>query len=344
MQDFNRQNFIVNEYHILGEIGSGSTSRVHLAVNILTQQQLTVKIIAKNSLPSEKELEFFRSEIRIMQSLNNQYIVKFISLQEDESNFYVFMEYCKGESLQQYILRHKKLSLSKIIGIYRQICRGVQYLHSIGVAHRDLKPENIIICANNGVKIIDFGLSTDNANNLRETFCGSLVYAAPECINREPYYATKSDMWSLGIILFCMAYGRCPWKSKNTYGVIEEITHEPVNYPGKVYPMLEDTMRKLLVKNPDKRLTADELLREDWLVETDTPYSARAPRTSNIRSIRSLGSMRFPIISGSFGAANTMFNSSLTPNHPNLVVPIGPASARRSTTRRNLKRLSSFDL
>ena len=255
----------IGSYSILNEIGRGATGTVHLARNVNTQQIVCVKIMEKELMNSEENLHFFKREVSILSGLDHPNIVKYYDLLEDSTYYFLFMEYCQGESLQKAIDRPGNLSENYIITVFRQLLSALQYLHETGIGHRDLKPENIIIGPSNAVKLVDFGLSTDNNTQLRTTFCGSLAFAAPECIEREPYLAAKADIWSAGVILYMMATNNLPWNTSNLVHMMKRITQGKYTIPSNVPLGCQDLIKKMLRHNPAERPLASQLLADMWL-------------------------------------------------------------------------------
>ena len=170
------------------------------------------------------------------------------------------MEYCKGESLQAAIDKPGNLPENYIISVFKQLLSALQYLHETGIGHRDLKPDNILVCAGQHVKIVDFGLSTNDNSQLRTTFCGSLAFAAPECIQREPYIASKADIWSSGVILYMMAVGKLPWNTTNLVRMMKRIVAGKYTVPANVPSNIQELIRSMMNVNPNQRPLASQLL------------------------------------------------------------------------------------
>ena len=260
-----KEPFTIGVYHILKQIGRGATSTVHLAKNTSNNEIVCVKILDKESLNTEENMKFFRKEIGIISALNHPNIVKYYELLEDIKNYYVFMEYCQGESLEKIIEKKKKLSEPYIANIFKQLMDTLHYLHESGFAHRDLKPENIIVGPKNKIKLVDFGLSTDDSNRLRTTYCGSLAFAAPECISREPYLAPLADIWSAGVVLYMMAVNQLPWNTSNLVQMMKKITGGVFTIPTNIPMGIQDLLKKMLRLNPSERPTSSQVLKDPWL-------------------------------------------------------------------------------
>ncbi|OHT12785.1 CAMK family protein kinase [Tritrichomonas foetus] len=262
----------INGYILLAEIGRGSTGCVRIAREAQTSEDYCVKIVPKNTIVTAEDRAFFNREIETMRGLSHQNIVEFIDFCEDENNYYLFMEYCRGMSLQQIVSNDGALAEKAIQVVFRQLISALNYLHSKNVAHRDIKPENIIInCGPNGcitnssLKLVDFGLCTDNSNQLRETFCGSPAYAAPECICRRPYDAKESDVWSAGVVLYVMAVGQLPWKINNMNHMIRQIVDGKYSIPSFLNPQLQNLIRSMMNLDPKERPSPHMILSSPFL-------------------------------------------------------------------------------
>ena len=164
------------------------------------------------------------------------------------------MEYCEGGELFNYIVKKKRLTEEVASFFFFQIINGVEYIHSKGVIHRDLKPENLLLTKDNDIKIIDFGLSNYYEGNYLSTPCGSPCYASPEMVASKKYDGFKIDIWSCGIILYAMLCGYLPFEDQSNEILYKKILHCKVDYPNHLSKKSEDLLRKILVKDPAKRI------------------------------------------------------------------------------------------
>lgn len=272
------------------EIGRGATSIVYKAVNDSSGQDVCIKVIEKTSLETEDDMKFFRTEISVLSTLIHKNIIKYYELVEDTKYYYLVQEYCPGDSLQTYIERFGVLSDRFIEIVFRQVLSALKYMHAAGVAHRDIKPDNIMIGPNMLVKIIDFGLSTEDNSKLRTTFCGSLAFAAPECIMREPYSAWRSDIWSAGIVLYMMAAGKLPWKTNNLVILMKNITNGVLPMPIEISPNIRNMLIAMLKPDPTQRPSAEQLFGME--ICGDQVPKDRAPRASQIYRVSSNPTIR----------------------------------------------------
>jgi serine/threonine protein kinase len=201
-----------------------------------------------------------------MAVLDHPSIVRLYDFFEDDKNFYLVMDFCNDGSLLNYVVKNGKLAEPVAAFIYQQICSAVRYCHERKLAHRDLKLENVLIEKLPKIKVADFGLcGFVDPDILMSTFCGSPAYCAPECLARMAYDGPKSDMWSLGVILFSMVTGSHPWNCDNQSVMMRQILGAEYTIPGYVSADCKDLIGKLLRLTPDERLTADQVLEHQWL-------------------------------------------------------------------------------
>ena len=262
---------ILEMYEIKEELGSGSFSIVKLAINKVTNQKVAVKIMNKEKMSSTL-LESARTEIEIMKICQFPYIIKFIEAYENIDFIYIFMEYCSGGTLFNFLKnRNFKLKEELIAKIVYKICLTAYYFHSYGITHRDLKPENILMTDENDnadIRILDFGLGKIIGPNEKcsEPY-GTIIFVAPEIILKKPY-SKNVDSWSIGIITYIMLFTRLPFwseskpelrkyivKTQPSYKVItnRKISEESINF-----------VQHLLIKDPNKRMTISQALSHSW--------------------------------------------------------------------------------
>ena len=202
----------IDDYIIKETIGKGTFSTVKLGENIKTKQKVAIKILNKEKIKEEEDLERIKREIKILSMMDHPNVIKTYKNIENEKNYYLIMEYCDGGELFNYIVEKEKLDEDEASMFFYQLINALEYIHSLGVAHRDLKPENLLLVKNKIIKIIDFGLSNyfDGETKL-ETPCGSPSYASPEIIKGELYNGFCIDVWASGIIMFAMLCGYLPF-------------------------------------------------------------------------------------------------------------------------------------
>jgi serine/threonine protein kinase len=160
--------------------------------------------------------ELITREINIHRRLIHENIVRLYSHYEDETHYYLIMDYVSKGTIYQVIKLNNGLEEKKAFWYFIQVVTAVNFLHENNLIHRDLKPENILIDENDCVKLCDFGWCVEIKGGNRETFCGTFEYMAPELIKELPYnYAV--DVWSLGILLYELLHGYSPFRADDSY-------------------------------------------------------------------------------------------------------------------------------
>lgn len=271
----------LNQYTFRSKIGSGTFSEVKLAFNNENHQYYACKIIQRkkiegliknNQEEANKRMERFEAEIRSMQKIHNPGVVQLIDLLKDDNYYYVFLEYCVNGELFDYIVDRKRLMEHEAKVFLKQILLAVQHLHSIRIAHRDLKPENILLDAFNNIKIADFGFAKSYKNNeLSQTKCGTLTYISPDVLLNDFYDPFKSDIWSIGVILYVMVTGTIPWTATSDTHRLNQIIEGDFVIPMSLSEKCRDLIRKLMCVDPEKRISIEEALEHPWLSFVQIP-------------------------------------------------------------------------
>ena len=278
----------VGPYLLKEKIGAGAFSNIRIAIDVTTNKKYACKIIPKQILLEKGIKEQADNEILIMQNVSHPNIPKFYDIQCDSINNYIIMELCSEQTLLEIINKNKKIPENKAKIIFRNILETVAYLHSVGIAHRDLKPENILVDRDLNVKIIDFGLS--HFYKVGDKFplkCGSLSYVAPEILDichgatinqssviekeTEKLNAFACDVWSLGIILFGMIFGKLPWSQKSPQNVIQEIRNHSFFVPCSTSEQCKVLLENILQNTPSKRFSIAQIANSEWLNDGINP-------------------------------------------------------------------------
>lgn len=177
------------------------------------------------------------------------------------------MEYCEGGELFNYIVKKRRLNEDEASFFFYQIINGLEYIHSLGIVHRDLKPENLLLGKDQTLKIIDFGLSNYFNKKLLITPCGSPCYASPEMVSGNHYNGFKIDVWSCGIILYAMLCGYLPFEDKDNEVLFKKILKCKLDFPSHLSSLSRDMIKKILVTDPDKRITIPEIKRHPFFLK-----------------------------------------------------------------------------
>ena len=267
------------------QIGQGAFGKVNLGLNVLTGRVVAIKSFKKSS--EEK----FRSNIKkvlyetnLMKNLNHPNITKILEVFNDEEYMLIIMEYINGGNLFSFVKKRRKLPEKTAKFLFRQIILGIRHIHSKNIVHRDIKLENILIDLNNNIKICDFGIGKvlKSSDELLYDKCGTPMYMAPEIFlsNKKGYNGFPADIWSSGITLYIMLSGTLPFNVNNksndelSLKGIKKKEHSDLQYqiinfhPKKIKNISKeaiDLLNGLLNKNPEKRLTCEQILNHPWL-------------------------------------------------------------------------------
>ena len=258
----------IGDYLLLSTIGRGTFSKVKLGLHIPTKQRVAIKILDKEKINDEADIERIRREIHILQIVKHPNIVQLYETLTSDNNIYIIMEYIEGKDLFQYIYSVHHLTEFKSSQLFRQLISCLEYIHKLGIVHRDIKPENILLNKNKKIlKLVDFGLSnTYEKDELVRTACGSPCYAAPEMISGKDYEGFYSDLWSCGVVLYCMLVGRLPFDDEDIKKLYHNIKMANYVMPNFLSHYAQDILRKILVTNPKKRIKLEELKRHPFLL------------------------------------------------------------------------------
>ncbi|XP_062427770.1 serine/threonine-protein kinase MARK1 isoform X7 [Rhea pennata] len=288
----------IGNYRLLKTIGKGNFAKVKLARHVLTGREVAVKIIDKTQLNPTSLQKLFR-EVRIMKILNHPNIVKLFEVIETEKTLYLVMEYASGGEVFDYLVAHGRMKEKEARAKFRQIVSAVQYCHQKCIVHRDLKAENLLLDADMNIKIADFGFSNEfTVGNKLDTFCGSPPYAAPELFQGKKYDGPEVDVWSLGVILYTLVSGSLPFDGQNLKELRERVLRGKYRIPFYMSTDCENLLKKLLVLNPIKRGSLEQIMKDRWMnvgheEEELKPYTEPEPDFNDTKRIDIMVTMGF---------------------------------------------------
>ncbi|XP_022972340.1 CDPK-related protein kinase-like [Cucurbita maxima] len=258
------------------EVGRGHfgyTCSARFKKGELKGQQVAVKVIPKAKMTTAIAIEDVRREVKILRALTGRTnLVQFYEAFEDHDNVYIVMELCEGgELLDRILSRGGKYSEDDAKAVMVQILTVVAFCHLQGVVHRDLKPENFLYTSkdeNAQLKAIDFGLSDFVKPDERlNDIVGSAYYVAPEVLHRS--YGTEADVWSIGVIAYILLCGSRPFWARTESGIFRAVLKADLSFDEGPWPSLsseaKDFVKRLLNKDPRKRLTAAQALSHPWI-------------------------------------------------------------------------------
>ncbi|CAD8082614.1 unnamed protein product [Paramecium sonneborni] len=249
----------IDKYTLLTQIGQGQYGKVYKANKHNTQEFYAIKVIKLTRFKQLPKLtQFTMNEVETLKRINNQNVIKFIELFNSKNNLYLVYEFCNGGNLEEYIQRSRNLRESDAIDKFTQLLNGFESLQKENILHRDLKPSNILL-HDNIVKIADFGFCKNiEPFDLTQTMVGSPIYMAPEILLGEPY-SFSADIWSLGVCLFEMLFGRCPYEDVTIPRLMYQIQNQQLTIPYQISEGIERLLRRMLTVDPRQRISWQEL-------------------------------------------------------------------------------------
>uniref|UniRef100_A0A673CGL7 non-specific serine/threonine protein kinase n=1 Tax=Sphaeramia orbicularis TaxID=375764 RepID=A0A673CGL7_9TELE len=286
----------IGNYRLLKTIGKGNFAKVKLARHTLTGREVAIKIIDKTQLnPSSLQKVVVLRECRQMSNK-----VKLFEVIESEKTLYLVMEYASGGEVFDYLVAHGRMKEKEARAKFRQIVSAVEYCHQKRIVHRDLKAENLLLDADMNIKIADFGFSNEfTLGSKLDTFCGSPPYAAPELFQGKKYDGPEVDVWSLGVILYTLVSGSLPFDGQNLKELRERVLRGKYRIPFYMSTDCENLLKKLLVLNPGKRSSLQQIMEDRWMnagydKEDLKPYSEPEPEFNDLKRIELMETMGFP--------------------------------------------------
>ena len=273
-ENYNKKDKL-SKYEIGEELGKGAYAKVKLAINKITKEKFAIKIYEREKLNSNSKKSCVYKEIQILKKLNHKNIAKLIEVISTEKQILIVQELIEGISLREYynneIRNQKGISIHKeaiFKKIFAQIFSAMDYIHKHNIAHRDIKLENILLKNNYEIKIIDFGFGMYNPEKkLQKFFCGTPNYMPPEIADKKPYVGQLADMWSLGVLVYKIFCADFPFKGKDEKELYKSIKSGKFSYAKYTPEYAKKIIGSLIVLDPNKRLSCEEVLKSDWLKE-----------------------------------------------------------------------------
>ena len=256
-------------YQVIEELGRGGMGKVYKVFDTKIKEKVALKLIRPEIASDKDTIARFSNELRLARGVRHKNVCGMFDIGEAEGAHFITMEYVPGEDLKSMIRMAAGLSIGAVLSIGRQICEGLAEAHSLGVVHRDLKPHNVMIDRGGHAKIMDFGI----ARSVKEKgITGpSVLIGTPEYMSPEQAEAKgvdqRSDIYSLGIILYEMATGRVPFEGETALSIAMKQKTETPRDPKELNPQIPQDLSRLilrcLAKDRDRRYqSADELLAE----------------------------------------------------------------------------------
>lgn len=260
---------INDRYEIIRAIGEGGMANVYLAYDTILNRRVAVKILRGDLAEDEKFIRRFQREAIAASSLSHPNIVEIYDVGEDNGKYFIVMEYVEGKTLKQLIKKRGALTLAEVIDIMVQLTSAIAHAHDSYIIHRDIKPQNVIILDDGRVKIMDFGIAAQlNSNDLTQTnsVMGTVYYLPPEQANGTTT-TTKSDIYSLGILMYELVIGKVPFKGDSPVEVAIKQMKEPIpdiiTSNPDIPQSIENIILRACAKNPKNRYESANEMRND---------------------------------------------------------------------------------
>ncbi len=285
-------------YQVIEELGRGGMGRVYKVYDTEVREKLALKLLNPEIASDEQTIDRFRNELKLARTISHRNICRMHDLGREDNAYYITMEYVPGEDLKALIHRIGGLPFGKAVSVAIQVCEGLSEAHRVGVIHRDLKPQNIMIDRDGNTRIMDFGIARSvKAKGITgaDMMIGTPEYMSPEQVDgKEADW--RSDIYSLGIVLFEMVTGRLPFDGDTPLAVAVKQKTEPAPDPAKLNSQVPDDLRRVILKCLEKsrerryqdaeELAADLAKAEKSLPKTTQPLPIRRPATSKQITVR----------------------------------------------------------
>lgn len=262
---------LTDRFPFYSQLKSGSFATVCRGTHRATGRKVAIKCVLRKDLPPADDAAIY-DEVAILASLNHPHIVPLIDFFDEKDCYFIVMELMSGGDLFDRIGKKKSYSEADARDLVVKMLKAVAYCHARRIAHCDMKPKNLLLMSDDNdsfIKLADFGFAArvHEAKSLTKQ-CGTPFFVSPEILMRKPY-DQQSDMWSVGCIVFLLLSGNLPFMGRSQKELFRKIVSGKFDFDDEdwqdVSEDAKDLVRRLLVLNPDDRITASEAIRHKWL-------------------------------------------------------------------------------
>ncbi len=261
---------IVNDrYRIMSIVGVGGMAVVYRAVDIHSDKTVAIKVLKYEFLEDEGFKTRFENESKAISILNHKNIVKIHDVSLNDDLYYIVMEYLDGITLKQYIKQQGKIGWRETLFLVGQTLSALKHAHDSGIVHRDIKPQNIMLLQDGSIKVTDFGIARFShaaTSTMTDKAIGSVHYISPEQVSAQGA-DPRSDIYSIGIVMYEMLTGELPFDAENTVSValmqLQTAPKPPKEHNPNIPEGLEEIILRCMAKNPDNRYESTEALVDD---------------------------------------------------------------------------------
>lgn len=258
---------LFKKYEMGRLLGQGTFAKVYHAKRLGSGESVAIKVINKDQVKKQGMMEQIQREISVLRLVRHPNVVELKEVMATKTKIFFVMEFVKGGELFAKVAKGK-LKEDSARKYFQQLVSAVDFCHSRGVSHRDLKPENLLLDENENLKVSDFGLSAlpEQLRNdgLLHTQCGTPAYVAPEVLRKRGYDGAKADTWSCGVILYVLLCGFLPFRAENVMKMYTKVFKAEFQFPPWVSPQARNLISKLLVADPQKRITISQIMEDPW--------------------------------------------------------------------------------
>lgn len=273
-------------YRVIEELGKGGMGRVYKVLDLEINERVALKVIKSEIAEDKRTIERFQNEIKFARKISHKNVCRMYHLSRERDTHYIVMEYVQGETLKSMIRMTRQLSIWTAVNIAKQVCDGLAEAHRLGVIHRDLKPQNVMIDQDGVSRIMDFGIARSlktKGATAPGVMIGTPEYMSPEQVEGQAV-DQRSDVYSLGVMLYEMLTGRLPFEADTALGVALkhkiDIPLDPRKINSQIPEALSQAILRCLEKKKENRYqSAEELLGELNEIEKNLPTTeTRIPK------------------------------------------------------------------